>query len=119
MKTILASISAYKGSDFIGLRCLEMMQIKIECTSARNISMLRNLCWFKTLEIGDSQIWTPSSKTVGHIQKRLSVSKFAHNLEGPYVIREAYDSGYFFISETNLEDVLPPVKANWLKLFYP
>lgn len=36
-------------------------------------------------------------KAAGHVQKRLSVSKFAPKWEGPYVIHEAYNSGNVFI----------------------
>lgn len=33
-------------------------------------------------------------KTIGHVQKGLNTSKFAHAWEGPYVFKEAYQSGY-------------------------
>lgn len=58
-------------------------------------------------------------KTVGHIQKGLSASKFAPTLEGPYVIREAYYCGQFLISRPDSEDLLTPINVKSLKLYYP
>lgn len=37
-------------------------------------------------------------KAACHIQKGLSASKFASKQEGPYVIQEIRDSGYFLLS---------------------
>lgn len=41
----------------------------------------------------------------------LSASKFAHKWGGPYVITQVYDSGYFFISKPDLENLLSPVNT--------
>lgn len=38
-------------------------------------------------------------KVAGHIQKGLSVSKFAPKWEGPYLVWEAYSSGYYLIQK--------------------
>lgn len=47
---------------------------------------------------------------VGHVQKKLSASKLTN------VAKEAYNSGYFFIDEPGLEELLPPINAKWLKV---
>lgn len=45
-------------------------------------------------------------KTARHIQKGLSVSKFAPQWKGPYVIMEAFNSGYFLISRPDSKHIL-------------
>lgn len=47
----------------------------------------------RPIKVGDLVL-----KAAGHIQKGTNVSKFSPKWEGPYVVREAYDSGYFLIS---------------------
>lgn len=51
----------------------------------------------------------------GHIQKGLNAFKFVPNEKGPYVIKEAYDSGYYWIAEPGLEE-LYLLLIKWLKL---
>lgn len=55
---------------------------------------------------------------VRHVQKGLSASKFASK-SGPYVVKEAYGSGFFHITKPGSEDLLPSVSPKWLKLYYP
>lgn len=42
-----------------------------------------------------------------HVQKRLSTSNFSSKWEGPYVVKEAYNSGYILTSETDSEELIP------------
>lgn len=44
----------------------------------------------RPLKVGDLVL-----KAVGHVQKGANASKFSSNWEGPYIIREANDIGYF------------------------
>lgn len=48
-------------------------------------------------------------KVAGHVQKGSNASKFAPKFEGPYIIHEAYDIGYFLISQSNSEGYLSPI----------
>lgn len=50
--------------------------------------------------------------------ERVDTSKFAPMWEGRYVIREVYDSGYFFIFRPDSENLLGLIGAKWLKLYY-
>ena len=52
------------------------------------------------------------------IRNLLGPSKFASKWEGPYIIREAHDSGYYYLSKEDgivLED---PINEKWLKQYY-
>jgi hypothetical protein len=58
-------------------------------------------------------------RTVDHVRRGLpSSSKFAPNWEGPYLIREAYDSGYYKPSTTNGTTLVDPINGKWLKHYY-
>lgn len=72
--------------------------------------------WVKlrTLKVGDLVLGAAS-----HIQKGMNASKFALKWQGPYIILEAYDSGYYFISPPNLKYYLTPINEKWLKLYLP
>ena len=58
-------------------------------------------------------------RTAEHIRRNLpGPSKFAPKWEGPYIIREAHDSGYYYHSKedgTVLEDL---INGKWLKQYY-
>ena len=58
-------------------------------------------------------------RTVEHLRRNLpEPSKFAPKWEGPYIIREAHDSGYYYPSKedgTVLED---PINEKCLKQYY-
>uniref|UniRef100_A0A2N9IIT4 RNA-directed DNA polymerase n=1 Tax=Fagus sylvatica TaxID=28930 RepID=A0A2N9IIT4_FAGSY len=47
-----------------------------------------------------------------------SPSKFAPNWEGPYLIREAYDSGYYRLSTADGTTLADPINGKWLKRYY-
>uniref|UniRef100_A0A2N9GQ00 Integrase catalytic domain-containing protein n=1 Tax=Fagus sylvatica TaxID=28930 RepID=A0A2N9GQ00_FAGSY len=58
-------------------------------------------------------------RTVDHVRKGLpSPSKFAPNWEGPYLIREAYDSGYYKLSTADGATLMDPINGKWLKYYY-
>uniref|UniRef100_A0A2N9G531 Uncharacterized protein n=1 Tax=Fagus sylvatica TaxID=28930 RepID=A0A2N9G531_FAGSY len=58
-------------------------------------------------------------KAVDHVRRGLpSPSKFAPNWEGPYLIREAYDSGYYKLSTADGTTLVDPINGKWLKRYY-
>uniref|UniRef100_A0A2N9GSU7 Integrase catalytic domain-containing protein n=1 Tax=Fagus sylvatica TaxID=28930 RepID=A0A2N9GSU7_FAGSY len=58
-------------------------------------------------------------RTVDHVRRGLpSPSKFAPNWEGPYLIREAYDSGYYKLSTADGTILADPINGKWLKRYY-
>lgn len=67
----------------------------------------------RSLKVGDLVL-----KATGHIQKGLNAPKFAPIWEGPYLVREAYTSGYYLISRPDSQNCLAPINGRWLKLYY-
>ena len=58
-------------------------------------------------------------KAANYVRKGLpSLSKFASNWEGPYVIREAHVSGYYQLSKVDGTVLVDPVNGKWLKHYY-
>uniref|UniRef100_A0A2N9ENH5 Integrase catalytic domain-containing protein n=1 Tax=Fagus sylvatica TaxID=28930 RepID=A0A2N9ENH5_FAGSY len=58
-------------------------------------------------------------RTVDHVRRGLpSPSKFSPNWEGPYLIREAYDSGYYKLSTADGTTLVDPINGKWLKRYY-
>uniref|UniRef100_A0A2N9H4E1 Uncharacterized protein n=1 Tax=Fagus sylvatica TaxID=28930 RepID=A0A2N9H4E1_FAGSY len=58
-------------------------------------------------------------RAVDHVRRGLpSPSKFAPNWEGPYLIREAYDSGYYKLSTADGTTLVDPINGKWLKRYY-
>ncbi|XP_075653132.1 uncharacterized protein LOC142623574 [Castanea sativa] len=58
-------------------------------------------------------------KAVDHVRRNLSApSKFAPSWEGPYLIREANDSGYYRLATAEGESLAEPINGKWLKLYY-
>ena len=45
-------------------------------------------------------------------------SKFAPKWEGPLVIREAHQSGYYRLTQMNGRDLMDPINGKWLKHYY-
>jgi hypothetical protein len=57
-------------------------------------------------------------RTVDHMRRGLpSPSKFAPNWEGPYLIREAYDSGYYKLATADGTTSTNPIIGKWLKRY--
>ena len=58
-------------------------------------------------------------KAADHIRRNLSTPfKFALSWEGPYLIREANDSGYYHLAMAKGESLMEPINGKWLKLYY-
>ena len=55
-------------------------------------------------------------RTVEHIRKNLpGPSKFAPKWEGPYIIRKAHDSGYYYLTKEDGTVLTDPINRKWLK----
>ena len=54
-----------------------------------------------------------------HVRKNLSgPSKFALKWEGPYIIRKAHDSGYYYLTKEDGTVLTEPINGKWLKQYY-
>ena len=45
-------------------------------------------------------------------------SKFAPKWEGPFVIRETHQSGYYRLTQMDGRDLMDPINGKWLKRYY-
>ncbi|XP_028123698.1 uncharacterized protein LOC114320834 [Camellia sinensis] len=54
-----------------------------------------------------------------HVMRGTSTHKFTPKWQGPYVVREANENGYYRISEPNSQALLSPINAKWLKAYFP
>ena len=45
-------------------------------------------------------------------------SKFASKWEGPFVIKEAHQSGYYRLTQMDGRDLMDPINGKWLKRYY-
>ncbi|KAB2635969.1 S ribonuclease [Pyrus ussuriensis x Pyrus communis] len=58
-------------------------------------------------------------KIAKHIRKQIfGPSKFALHWEGPFVIKEAYQSGYYYLTSVKEGTLTKPVNAKLLKPYY-
>ena len=48
----------------------------------------------------------------------LGPSKFTPKWEGPYVVKEAHDSGYYYLARMNGTSLANPINGKWLKQYY-
>ena len=54
-----------------------------------------------------------------HIRRNLlGPSKFAPKWEGPYIIRKAHDSGYYYLTKEDGTVLTEPINGKWLKQYY-
>ena len=54
-----------------------------------------------------------------HVRKNvLGPSKFAQKWEGPYIIKKAYDSGYYYLTKKYGTILIDPINGKWLKQYY-
>ncbi|KAG5544106.1 hypothetical protein RHGRI_016751 [Rhododendron griersonianum] len=58
-------------------------------------------------------------KAAPHVMRGKSASKFAAKWEGPFVVKEANENGYYRLSEPDSDILLAPVNAKWLKAYHP
>ena len=58
-------------------------------------------------------------RTVEHVRRNLpGPSKFAPKWEGPYIIREAHDSGYYYLTKEDGTILTKLINGKWLKQYY-
>ena len=54
-----------------------------------------------------------------HVRKNIpGPSKFAPKWEGPYIIKEAHDSGYYYLTKKDETVLTDPIDGKWLKQYY-
>ncbi|KAF7129158.1 hypothetical protein RHSIM_Rhsim10G0123600 [Rhododendron simsii] len=58
-------------------------------------------------------------KAAPHVMKGKSASKFATKCEGPFVVKEANENGYYRLSEPDSDVLIAPINAKWLKAYHP
>uniref|UniRef100_A0A2N9FLD6 Integrase catalytic domain-containing protein n=1 Tax=Fagus sylvatica TaxID=28930 RepID=A0A2N9FLD6_FAGSY len=94
---------------------------------ARELALARSLRYHQKLANADgktvhTRIFSQGQmvlKTADHVRRGLpSPSKFTPNWEGPYVIREAHDSGYYRLSKADGTILADPINGKWLKEYY-
>ena len=58
-------------------------------------------------------------RTAEHVRRNLpGPSKFAPKWEGPYIIREAHYSGYYYLTKEDGTVLIEPINGKWLKQYY-
>jgi hypothetical protein len=58
-------------------------------------------------------------KTAEFVRRNLpSPSKFSPNWDGPYIVREAHESGYYRLSKSDVTILTYPINGKWLKHYY-
>ena len=58
-------------------------------------------------------------RTAEHVRRNLpGPSKFVPKWEGPYIIREAHDSGYYYLTKKDGTFLTDPINRKWLKQYY-
>ena len=58
-------------------------------------------------------------KVVDYVRRGMAgPSKFAPKWEGPFVIREAHQSGYYRLTQMDGRDLMDPINEKWLKHYY-
>ena len=54
-----------------------------------------------------------------HVRKNaLGPSKFAPKWEGPYIIRKAHNSGYYYLTKEDGTVLTDLINGKWLKQYY-
>jgi len=54
-----------------------------------------------------------------HVRKNVAgPSKFSPKWEGPYIIKEAHDSGYYYLTKEDGIALMDPINEKWLKQYY-
>ena len=54
-----------------------------------------------------------------HVRRNLPrPSKFAPKWEGPYIIRTAHESGYYYLTKEDGTVLTEPINGKWLKQYY-
>ncbi|KAF7152592.1 hypothetical protein RHSIM_Rhsim01G0144000 [Rhododendron simsii] len=58
-------------------------------------------------------------KATPHVMKGKSASKLVAKWEGPFVVKEANENGYYRLSEPDSNVLIAPINAKWLKAYHP
>ena len=54
-----------------------------------------------------------------HVRRNLpKPSKFTSKWEGPYIIRTAHESGYYYLTKEDGTVLTEPINGKWLKQYY-
>ena len=54
-----------------------------------------------------------------HVRKNVvGPSKFSPKWEGPYIIKEAHDSGYYYLTKEDGTALMDHIDGKWLKQYY-
>ena len=100
---------------------LESLDESRELALARNLRYHQKLAsvYGKTIHTRIFSQGQMVLKTADHVRRGLpSPSKFTPNWEGPYVIREAHDSGYNRLFKADGTILVDPINGKWLKSYY-
>ena len=63
--------------------------------------------------------WQLVLRTAEHVRRNLlGPSKFSPKWEGPYIIKEANDSGYYYLTKEDGIVLTEPINGKWLKQYY-
>ena len=58
-------------------------------------------------------------RTAEHVRRNLPrPSKFAPKWEGPYIIKKAHESGYYYLTKEDGTVLTEPINGKWLKQYY-
>ena len=58
-------------------------------------------------------------KVADYVRRGMAgLSKFAFKWEGPLMIREAHQSGYYRLTQMDGRDLMDPINEKWLKRYY-
>ena len=58
-------------------------------------------------------------RAVEHVRRNLpESSKFASKWEGPYIIREAHNCGYYYLTKEDETVLTELINGKWLKRYY-
>ena len=113
-----ADADIYAEARVADLESLEEVRKLAQVHSLRYHQKLAN-AYEKTLQTRIFAKGQMVLRIVDHVRRGLpSPSKFAPNWEGPYLIREAYDSGYYKLSTTDGTILADPINGKWLKRYY-
>ena len=100
------------------LESLEEARELVQVCSLRYHKKLVN-AYKKTLQIRIFVKGQMVLRTVDHVRRGLpSPSKFATNWEGPYLIYEAYDIGYYKMAKFDGTTLADPINGKGLKHYY-
>ena len=54
-----------------------------------------------------------------HVRRNiLGPRMFTPKWEGPYVVKEAHDSGYYYLARMDGTSLVDPINGKWLKQYY-